>query len=800
MLLRLLNSVTFNVWETLSRTLRILWVTSVGLGMGAAMYAVELVPNLPDANALGRIQLHLPLRVYSADGVLIGEFGEERRVLLTLDETPALLVDAILVAEDDRFYHHRGVDFPGLARAFISNLRRTANRQGASTITMQLARNLFLSPDQNYTRKIKEVLLALRLEQTFSKDEILQFYLNKIFLGHRAYGFAAAAQVYYGQPLERLNIPQLTMLAGLPKAPSQNNPISNPARATERRNYVLRRLHELGRIDTLSFDTARQSPVITRTVGSQPNYSPAPFVAELVRHWLYERFGDAVYQNGYRVVTTLDSKAQRAANRALRAGLFAYDERHGYRGVLGQIALPAQPETIAEALAPYPPSQDLMPGVVMKVFRNSFLVQLIDRRLVRVRRPGFEWARPHYSANTMGDPPALAEDVVTPGDLVYLRPQEDQWWLAQMPEVSGALISMDADTGAIQALIGGFDYHLSKFNRATQSLRQPGSGIKPFIYSAALEHGFSPVSQVSANPIVIENELEGLWRPENYSRRFFGPTPLRTALAKSLNMVSIRLLRGVGIESTVEHLSRFGFAADRLPHNLTLSLGSPTLTPLEMVAAYAVFANGGRAVQPYLIREITDVDGRALHLGALERQVAPTPIQPPLTSDPLPRAAGISPQNAFVMREMLGEVIASGSGRRALSLGRGDLGGKTGTSNEFRDAWFSGFASHLTTTVYVGFDQPETLGYGESGARAALPIWIDYMGEVLKDLPERPTLRPEGITTRFVNRYTGEPASVEDENGYIEYFIAGTEPGGESARTNLLAPLAPQVDLERLFE
>ena len=806
----------------LKRWLTAVWrgvlAACVGLGIGALMHAMTMLEDLPDMQDIGEIRLNVPLRVYSADGALIGEFGEERRVLLTLDDTPGLLIDAILVAEDDRFYHHHGIDFPGLARAFISNLSNTANRQGASTITMQLARNLFLSRDQTYTRKVKEMLLALRLEQNLSKDEILELYLNKIFLGHRAYGFAAAAQVYYGLPLNELNIPQLAMLAGLPKAPSQNNPLSNPVRATERRNYVLRRLHELGRIDDLSYNTASQAPVITRKTSGQRNYEPAPFAAELVRHWLYERFGEATYQAGYQVMTTLDSKAQRAANQALRAGLLDYDKRHGYRGAAGKVTLPIDETMLKQMAVDYPPSQELVPGVVLSVADEVFRAQLADGEQVRVRRDGFKWARPYHSANSIGAEPNKASDVVARGDVVYLRPLGEAWQLAQIPEISGALVSLNAQDGAIQALIGGFDYYLSKFNRAVQSLRQPGSAIKPFIYSAALEHGFHAASLVSANPIVVENEAEGLWRPENYSKQFFGPTPLRAALSKSLNLVSIRLLRGVGIEPALRHLTRFGFDADRLPHNLSLALGSGSLAPLEVAAGYAVFANGGQRVQPYLIRKITDASGRTLDLGELEARIEPTPIQPPLTPNPTLMAAaaaqaaateeaaatlpaiGISPQNAFIMRELLGEVIASGSGRRAQALGRKDLGGKTGTTNEFRDAWFSGFASQLTTTVYVGFDQPETLGRSESGARAALPIWMDYMGAVMRDKPENPLPPPSGITTRLINRATGDLTLASDPGGYTEYFIIGTEPGGEQEARAPLPETQVNLEIEQLFE
>ncbi|MEM7193480.1 MAG: penicillin-binding protein 1A [Pseudomonadota bacterium] len=757
------------------------------MGIGLAIYAASLLPNLPTVEQIREIPLNVPLRIYSSDEKLIAEYGNERRIPVTLDEAPPLLIDALLATEDDRFYHHTGVDFPGIARALISNIRSQSRSQGASTITMQVARNFFLNPEKTYTRKLKEMLLAFNMERALTKDEILELYLNKIFLGHRSYGFAAAAQVYYGEELKNLSVPEIAMLAGLPKAPSRDNPISNPKRAEQRRDYVLRRLHTLGKIDDFALEKAQQAPV-TATQHVADVDLQAPFVAEMARQILFDKLGDAVYESGLNVVLTIRSDYQQFANQTLRKGIFDYDERHGYRGPAGKLEIdPNDSELFATEMEEFEDSQELKAAMVVSSGKEGFVAQLRNGEQVSVSLKTMQWARPYLTANSMGEKPDSASAVVAPGDIVYVKSNSEdddtEWHFSQMPDVSGALVSLDPNTGEILALSGGFDYYLSKFNRATQALRQPGSNIKPFIYSAAMEHGFSPGSLVSAAPIVIEDDLEGVWRPENYSKQFFGPTRLRKALSLSLNLVSVRLLRAMGIDTTIDHLAKFGFEPDQLPRALSLSLGSTQVTPIGLASSYAVIANGGYKLAPYLIREISDPDGNQVDfdlLGKDTEEIAESVEEgnTPEDKDTL-RGLGdrvISEENAFLTRSIMKQVILSGTGQKALRLGRNDLAGKTGTTNDYKDAWFSGFNSDVITTVYIGFDEPEHLGRRESGASAALPIWVDFMEEVLKDFPEKEASIPENIVSRMINKTTGEATSSQDPEGYQEYFLTGTEP------------------------
>ncbi|MGB5708095.1 MAG: penicillin-binding protein 1A [Arenicellales bacterium] len=764
------------------------------MGVGLAFYAISLLPNLPTVEQIRQIPLNIPLRIYSADQKLIAEYGNERRVPVTLDQAPPLLIDAILVTEDDSFYHHTGVDFSGILRAFLSNIRSQSRGQGASTITMQVVRNFFLNPEKTYTRKLKEILLAFNMERALTKDEILELYLNKIFLGHRAYGFAAAAQVYYGQSLENLSVPEIAMLAGLPKAPSRDNPISNPVRASERRDYVLQRLYDLGKIDKLSMETARKAPITAERHIAEVELQ-APYVAEMARQYLVNRMGSDAYGQGLNVTLSINSKYQEKANQALRKGLLRYDTRHGFRGPSGKIEIDGLEERdLVEKLLEYPASQELMPAVVLSVQNTGFAAHTRGGEQIEVSLDKMTWAADYKTPNSQGPVPAAAGDVVSIGDVVYVASdEENSWSLSQLPEVSGALVSLDSRTGAILALTGGFDYYLSKFNRAVQAERQPGSNIKPFIYSTALDNGFTASSLVSGAPIVVEDNLEGIWRPENYSKKFFGPTRLRKALSLSLNLVSVRLLRAIGIEPTIQHLEKFGFDREALPRSLSLSLGSTTVTPIEIARGYAVFANGGKLTTPYFIENIEDANGNPVNLlpeqaticadcEAEEGIVTDTRSIPlaPLQSEPVQT---VSPQNAFLTTSLMKQVILSGTGRKALALGRGDLAGKTGTTNNFRDAWFSGFNPDVTTTVFVGFDEPAHLGRRESGASAALPIWIDFMGTVLGDFPEQPQLVPEQIVVRFISKDTGQLTSINDPEGFEEYYLAGTEP------TNTVQPL-----------
>ncbi len=790
------------------KILSIGFIFAVTMGIGLALYSATLLPNLPTVEEIRQIPLNIPLRIYSTDQKLIAEYGNERRIPVSLDDAPPLLIDAILVTEDDRFYHHTGVDFPGLLRAAVSNIVSRSRGQGASTITMQVARNFFLNPEKTYTRKLKEILLAFNMERALTKDEILELYLNKIFLGHRSYGFAAAAQVYYGEELQNLSLPEIAMLAGLPKAPSRDNPISNPERATERRAYVLKRLHELGKIDAFSLENATKAPITARKHITDVDLS-APFVSEMARQLMYQHFGESVYEKGLNVTLTVNSKYQARANQALRRGLIAYDMRHGFKGAVSTVTLDEIPadqktKTLLDVLHQLPPSKDIVPAVVTEVRELSFDALSGNGKTRTIELENMAWAQRYIAPNNKGPEPTSAGEVVSSGDIIYIRKIiEGQWMLSQIPEVSGALVCLHSNSGSILALTGGFDFYLSKFNRATQAQRQPGSNIKPFIYSAALDNGFTPSSLVSAAPIVIEDDLEGIWRPQNYSKKFFGPTRLRKALTLSLNLVSVRLLRAMGIDATVEHLVKFGFDNEQLPRNLSLALGSTTVTPLQLAASFAVFANGGSKISPYLIESITDADGNTIELpsptceGCNDSNLKLTPPSVPIvetisveisdqavqannaivqsTLAPVP-VQSISPQNAFLTRSMLKQVILSGTGRRALSLNRSDLAGKTGTTNNFRDAWFSGFTPDVNTTVFVGFDEPSHLGKRESGASAALPIWIDFMERVLQDYPQKAEIVPVNITTRFINKDTALVTSLDDPDGFTEYYELGTEP------------------------
>lgn len=757
------------------------------MATGLVLYATSLLPDLPSVDKIRQIPLNIPLRIYSSDQKLIAEYGEERRIPVTLDEAPPLLIDALLVTEDDRFYHHTGVDFPGLVRAAISNFMSRSRSQGASTITMQVARNFFLDPEKTYTRKLKEMLLAFKMERALTKDEILELYLNKIFLGYRSYGFGAAAQIYYGVSLSELSLPEICMLAGMPKAPSRDNPISNPERAKERRAHVLNRLYELGRIDKLSLETASKAPLTARLHIADVDFQ-APYVSEMARQLLFERMGEDIYRRGLNVTVTVNSEYQKKADEALRQGLIDYDMRHGFKGPVGKVDPVALPDAgssvqdLLDNLSQYPSSREIIPGVVTGVANQSFEVLNSRGNTVMVEWENIQWARKYIRANSIGPELNSVSDILLAGDVVYLRELDgNNWMLSQLPEVSGALVSLNPNTGAILALTGGFDYYLSKFNRATQAERQPGSNIKPFIYSAALDNGFTPSSKVSATPVIVQDDLEGIWKPQNYSKKFFGPTRLRKALSLSLNLVSVRLLRAMGLDTTIEHLAKFGFDPKKMPRSFSLALGSTSVTPLGLASSFAVLANGGLRVTPYLIEKIEDAEGNPVALPNPVCEDCPDEIgerNPDETELPAQTPERVlSAQNVFLTRSIMKQVIATGTGRRAQSLNRSDLAGKTGTTNNFRDAWFSGFSPDVITTVFVGFDEPSHLGRRESGASAALPIWIDFMDRVLPDYPEKPEVIPENITTRFINRETAKPTSPDDPDGYLEYYLAGTEPG-----------------------
>ena len=762
--------------------------------IGAYYY---IKPNLPDIEELRKIQLQVPLKVYSADDKLIAEFGEKRRTPVSYEELPKRLVQAITAAEDSAFFTHPGVDIRGLLRAGVTLALTGKRKQGGSTITMQVARNFYLTRKKTYLRKLYEIFLAIDIEQKLSKEEILTLYLNKIYLGHRAYGVGAAARVYYGKTLAELSLPEIAMIAGLPKAPSAYNPLSNPPRALARRNYVLGRMLELGYITPEEHAQAIEAPITAK------QYSPdiqveAPYVAEMVRGEMVERYGEEAYTGGFEVHTSIDSKAQAAANSALRRALRAYSERHGYRGPISHI------ETVPEAtqsdglLEQHPESGELHAALVTAVQDKTASIYLGEGSNGEIPWQGLEWARPFIDTFHVGKAPKKAADVLKVGDIVYVREAHDDkgntyWHLSQMPSVSGAFISLRPQDGAMLALVGGYDYYTSKFNRVTQALRQPGSGFKPFIYSAALEKGFTAASLINDAPVVFNDpSLEGAWRPENYSGKFFGPTRLRYALTKSRNLVSIRLLRSIGIDYALKYISRFGFDPDKLPHNLSLALGSANVNPLQMARGYSALANGGFLIDPYLITRIVRNGETAFE--ALPRTACPDcPYDPdkdvlPLPGDEQHAPRIITPQNRYLMYSMMQDVIRRGTGMRARVLGRKDIAGKTGTTNDQRDAWFNGYNQSIVANVWVGFDNNDKLGRGEVGGRAALPAWIDYMRVMLDGTPDLPPDMPDGMVTVKIDAKTGKPAAPSDPDAILEIFREGNEPQETSTVNGERAP------------
>ncbi len=754
-----------------------------------------IVPGLPSTQSLQDVQFQVPLRVYSRGGGLIAEFGEKKRAPLKYEEVPKLMVQAVLAAEDDRFFVHPGVDYQGLLRAAFHLLRTGEKGQGGSTITMQVARNFFLSREKTYLRKLNEIMLALKIESELSKEDILALYLNKIYLGNRAYGVGAAAQVYYGVPIDKLNVAQLAMVAGLPKAPSRYNPVINPARALLRRNYVLGRMRNLGFIDEATHDEAR-AMVDDARLHDLSREITAPYVAEMVRAEMVRRFGDAAYSAGYKVRTSIGSRLQMAAHRAQRDALLAYDRRHGYRGPLAQhvLAEDSGEEQWMPLLKTHREINDLLPALVLATVEQSVVVYEPRRGVLRINWPGLSWAAPALKNGGKGVAPKQAVDILSRGDVIYItelpatKETDAGWQLAQIPEVEGALVSLDPHDGAIRALVGGFNFSSSKFNRVTQAERQPGSNFKPFLYSAALEKGFTLASLINDAPVVFEDEgLEATWRPENYSGKVFGPTRLRKALVKSRNLVSIRLLRAIGIGYTINYAGRFGFDKKRLPRDLSLALGSGVVTPLEVVRGYAVFANGGFRTVPYFIDSIEDAKGKILYRaepfiacdGCEERlkrqqEIDAEPFMgPPSREEFLPVNIAprvLTPQNAYLMRSIMMEVIQRGTGQRAKALGRSDLAGKTGTSNDQQDAWFSGYTPDLVATAWVGFDKPKPLGARETGGRAALPMWIELMRTGLQGLPERPLEQPPGLVTVRIDPETGLLAGANNPKGIFETF------------------------------
>lgn len=762
-----------------------------------------LLPGLPPVNALRDMRLQVPMRVYTQDGVLIGEFGEKRRIPVKLNEVPDIVIKAFLDAEDDRFYQHPGVDWQGIIRATASELRRGDRGQGGSTITQQIARAYFLSPEKTYTRKLREIMLALKIEKELSKDEILALYLNTIFLGQRAYGIGAAANVYYGKTLSELTLAEVATIAGIPPAPSAYNPVTGPKEAQKRRAYVLRRLLENGHISQAQFDEASVASIET-TVHNLKLEGQAPEVAELARLQIAAKYGEeAAITSGFRVFTTVDSRLQTAATLSLRRALLDYDRRHGYRGPERHVDLPADAGEAQWRLALRGTQTvgELTAAVVTAVEGQKLRAFSSVHGSVEIGWRGLSWAAPYLDKDARGPAPKAANDIVKVGDIIRIRPLNatsetvetgegagsaaEGWALTQVPVVQGAMVSMDPNNGAIQSLVGGFDFERSKFNRATQAFRQPGSNFKPFLYSAALDAGFTPASLINDAPVVFDTPAgaEPVWRPENYSGEYRGPTRLREALSASRNLVSIRLLNAVGIDYVAEYAKRFGFVDERLPRDLSLALGTGVTTPLEVVRGYAVFANGGYRVDPYLIERVETPEGNVVmkaNPATVCRQCEAASALTATARSELPPAKiaprVISADNAWMMNSMMQDVIKLGTAKRALAMKRSDIAGKTGTTNEQRDAWFSGFNARVVTTVWMGFDQVQPLGKEETGARAALPMWIDYMSIALKDMEESTLPQPADLVTVRIDPSTGKVASPEDENAVSETFRSNDAP------------------------
>ena len=720
-----------------------------GLGVIGALilfFALAMAyPNLPALDSLTDYRPKIPLRIFSADNVLIGEFGEERRNLIRIKEIPDIMKKAVLAIEDDRFFEHGGVDYIGIVRAALHNLSGGA-RQGASTITQQVARNFFLSSEQTLKRKIYEVLLAWKIEKNLSKDQILEVYMNQIYLGQRAYGFSSAAQIYYGKKLQNISIAEAAMLAGLPKAPSAYNPVVNPKRARARQQYILQRMYQLGYITEPEYTRAKAEELKIKTNSSEFGVH-AEYVAEMTRQLVYEQFQEETYTRGLNVFTTITKADQDAAYLAVRRGVMDYEKRHGYRGPENYIEIPSNKEEAEDAieveLANHPDSDDLVAAVVLDATPQLITAVLVSGEEIKIEGVGLTFAANLLSAKA---PPNKR---VKRGAVIRVMQEGKIWSVIQMPEVQSAFVAANTDDGAIRALIGGFDFNRNKFNHVTQAWRQPGSSFKPFIYSASLEKGLSPSTIINDAPISFDAGQTGgqPWEPKNYDGKYDGPMTMRKGLTKSKNMVSIRILHRIGAKYGQEYITRFGFDADKNPPYLTLALGAGAVTPLQMAGAYAVFANGGYKVSPYLISKITDASGKTL-----------SEAKPDKAGDEANRVIDV--RNAFLTDSMLKDVVTSGTAAKAMALKRTDLAGKTGTTNDSFDAWFAGYHPEIVGIAWIGFDQPKNLGNRETGGGLALPIWINYMQKALKNVPMAERIVPEGIITA---------------NG--DYFYAENPPG-----------------------
>ena len=705
-----------------------------GLGVAGGMLAVFALavayPNLPAIDSLTDYRPKMPLRIYSADNVLIGEFGEERRNLVRIKDVPDVVKMAVLAIEDDRFYEHGGVDYLGILRATLHNMSG-GSRQGASTITQQVARNFFLTSEQTLKRKLYEVLLAWKIEKHLTKDQILEVYMNQIYLGQRAFGFASAAQIYFGKNLKDITTAEAAMLAGLPKAPSANNPVANPERAKVRQQYILQRMNKLGYINSEQYEKAKNEHVRIKTDSSQFGMH-AEYVAEMARLLVHEQYKEETYTRGLNVYTTITKADQDAAYLALRRGVMDYEKRHGYRGPEGHMDIPGSQNDAADAieteLADHPESDNLLPAVVLDASPKEVRAALSNGDEITITGPGLTFAASALAAN------AAPNRKIKRGSIIRVMEDAKGWAVTQMPQIESAFIAVNTSDGAIRALVGGFDFNRNKFNHVTQAWRQPGSSFKPFIYSASLERGFSPSTMISDSQISFSAGQTGgqAWEPKNYDSKYDGPMTMRRGLTKSKNMISVRILNKIGAQYGQEYAARFGFDPAKNPPFLTLALGAGSVTPYQMVAAYSVFANGGYKINPYLISKVTNSEGKIL-------------------SQAKPEKAGsealrvIDERNAFLMDSMLKDVVRQGTATKAMSLGRTDLAGKTGTTNDSHDAWFAGYQPQIAAVAWIGFDQPKNLGSRETGGGLALPIWIGYMEKALKNVPIEARPVPEGM-------------------------------------------------------
>lgn len=715
--------------------------------------AILIYPTLPSLEALTDYQPKLPLRIFTADGALLGEFGEERRLVVNFAAVPKKMTQAILAAEDDRFFEHGGVDYMGVMRAALANLTHRGAREGASTITMQVARNFFLSPEKTLTRKFNEVLMAFKIEHNLNKQQILELYLNQIYLGQRAYGFAAAAQTYFGTTIDKLTVSEMAMLAGLPKAPSRDNPVANPARAAKRQHYVLGRMRDLGYITPAEYDAALKEKLRVRRDISVSEV-PGDYIAEMARQLMFERYQGAAYTSGFTILTTLRKTDQQAANQAVRQGVLDYDRRHGYRGAEAQLEIPNKPGANAEdeyddLLADYDEVSALLPALVLSA--DAKHIKAFARGVGMVELTGDSIAFAQRALSEKAGKTRIQRGAV----IRVTKDAKSHWQIAQLPQVEAALISVVPNDGAIRALVGGFNFTRNKYNHVIQAWRQPGSSFKPFIYSAALEKGLTPASIINDAPIVIDPAQTGgkVWEPKNFDGTYGGPTRMRMALTKSKNLVSIRILQTIGTRYAQDYITRFGFNAEQHPPYLTMALGAGSATPFQMATAYSVFANGGFQIKPYFIERIQDAHGTVL--------AQAKPVRAGEGADRV-----IDARNAFIMTSMMRDVVRAGTAARAMSLGRQDLAGKTGTTNDQIDAWFCGFNPGLVAVAWIGFDQPRPMGGTETGAQAALPMWMTYMGQALKGVPEVPLAVPEGIAVVKINPSTGRRSA----DGVPEFF------------------------------